>query len=106
MPLAQGAVEWCSVEKEWEALAVPKPLPLAAGARRFPPSFTCLPLFTLPSHHSLVLSDQIGYETVLGTYRVLCILLLLPSWIPSHGIQEATGYEPKFHGSSAYWHFT
>ena len=53
------------IEKEWEALAVPKPLPLAAGARRFPPSFTCLPLFTFFSTIILVLSDQPPLLTVL-----------------------------------------
>ena len=35
-----------------------------------------------------------------GTNLRTLHLAILPSWIPSHGIQEATGYEPNY-GSSA-----
>ena len=45
----------------------------------FSPRFTCLPLFTLPSHHSLVLSDQTWLDSSL---RQTCALKrFLPSWV-------------------------
>ena len=60
-----------------------------------PPRFTCLPLFTLPSHHSLVLSDQTWLDSSL---RQTCALKrFLPSWVSPLRLRKRQVMSPTAH---------